>query len=353
MQNAAVLGAGYMGSAITFPLSDNKLNVNLWGTWLDDDLISSSAKGLHPRLGIPLPPTVKLFYWQDLKAAIDDCDIIFIGITSEGFTDIFTRVVENLNKNKSYRFFKLTKGLVEDEGSIMRASEAAERIFKKRFPEKELCMTTIGGPVRALDLSRRIPSATVYGLKNDLEALVKPLLDNFRTGYYRIFVSDDPEAVEICSTFKNIYAIAAGICDGLYRETHKGLYHNIIAFLFAQACSEISEICRLSGRPAATAAGFAGIGDLHVTSVAGRNRQYGELVGGGTDSEAAFEQMRKDGLYGEGYMALKYGVPWLLKNTGAGYSFLEKKLPLLYMLNSVIFEKKDPMIQMQQLIGSI
>ena len=45
---AAVIGAGYMGSAITFPLSVNNIEVNLWGTWLDDKIISSSLAGYHP-----------------------------------------------------------------------------------------------------------------------------------------------------------------------------------------------------------------------------------------------------------------------------------------------------------------
>ena len=49
MYNITVLGAGYMGSAITFPLSrDNK--VKLWGTWLDDGIIEKCIGGQHPKL---------------------------------------------------------------------------------------------------------------------------------------------------------------------------------------------------------------------------------------------------------------------------------------------------------------
>jgi len=43
-----------MGSAITFPLSDNGNKINLWGTWLDDEIIESSLKGyLTFKLVIP------------------------------------------------------------------------------------------------------------------------------------------------------------------------------------------------------------------------------------------------------------------------------------------------------------
>ncbi len=47
MQNITVLGAGYMGSAITFPLSDNDSKVSLWGTWLDNKIIDSVSYTHH------------------------------------------------------------------------------------------------------------------------------------------------------------------------------------------------------------------------------------------------------------------------------------------------------------------
>jgi glycerol-3-phosphate dehydrogenase (NAD(P)+) len=55
MHKAAVIGAGYMGSAITFPLAANSIEVSLVGTWLDEDIVSSSLAGYHPKLKKPLP----------------------------------------------------------------------------------------------------------------------------------------------------------------------------------------------------------------------------------------------------------------------------------------------------------
>ncbi len=137
MQNVAVLGAGYMGSAITFPLTDNGIKVNLWGTWLDDKLIEASKKGAHPKLKKPLNPGVSCFYSGDLKQAIKDTDAIFIGVASEGFVNIFELLINNIEPDRDYMFLKLTKGLVEYEGRIMRASEAARLIYYKKFPDRE------------------------------------------------------------------------------------------------------------------------------------------------------------------------------------------------------------------------
>jgi glycerol-3-phosphate dehydrogenase (NAD(P)+) len=349
----AVLGAGYMGSAVTFPLSDNNTNISLWGTWLDDDLISSSSKGRHPKLNLPLPSSVKLFYWQDLDKAIKDCEIIYIGIASEGFTDVFEKLVERLEPDRDYFFFKLTKGLVEYDGKIMRASEAAGIIFRKRFPERKFFLATVGGPVRALDLANRIPSATVYGVKEEFTGVLRSMLPFIATDYYRVFVSGDGEAVEICSTFKNIYAMSAGICDGLYKEKIPGLYHNLVAFLFTVAGFEIARVCELFGGDAKTATGFAGIGDLHVTSAAGRNRRYGELIGKGVGGEEAFQRMYKEGEYGEGFVALKLAVPWIMKSLGRDIGFIRQELPLLFMLYSVVFENKDLKQSLEILIKNL
>ena len=351
MQKAAVLGAGYMGSAITFPLSDNGIKVNLWGTWLDDKLIESSKKGKHPKLKKSLNQGVSCFYSKDLNQAIEDTDIIFIGVASEGFVDIFELLVNNIDPGRDYIFLKLTKGLVEYEGRVMLASEAARLIYYKKFPGREKSknkahifkITSIGGPVRALDLSNRTPSASVYGIQDEQ---IQNLLKKFSTDYYRIFPVNDYAGVEICSTFKNIYSIAAGICDGLFKINLKGLYHNVVAFLFNQAVLEIKHIVEIAGGKTQTVFGLAGMGDLHVTSVAGRNRRYGEMVGSGVEPSAAFKKMFDEGEYGEGYMALKLAIPWLSNF----HVELASELPLLNLLNNIVSKGFDPAAELKAFV---
>ena len=341
MLKVAVLGAGYMGSAITFPLAANGLQVNLWGTWLDDEIISTSLNGNHPKLKKPLLPEVRLFYSTDLRAAVKDTDIIFIGIASEGFIEIFKMMLDNLDKN--CYFFKLTKGLVEYNGKIMRATEAASDIFSLKMPGEKFLWTTVGGPVRALDLAYQTPSASVYGIA---DGSIKELIGHISTDYYRIFPTDDVPGAEISATFKNIYSITSGICDGLFKTKKEGLYYNIVAFLFNQSVLEMATIVQEAGGRKETVFDLAGVGDLHVTSAAGRNRRYGEMVGRGVDPEDAFKMMFDEGEYGEGYIALRLAIPWLKNNFPA----LIKKLPLLVFLHNTIFMRSDPVEGLKELI---
>ena len=343
---AAVIGAGYMGSAITFPLSDNHIKVNLWGTWLDDNLVESSIKGFHPKLKKALPENVSLYYWQDLDAALEDVNIIFIAVTSEGFVNIFQKLLDIIDSNKDYTFFKLTKGFVQYKGKIVRATEAAFDIYAEKFPEKELKIASVGGPVRAVDLSHRIASASMYGLS---DSKIKDTARSFCTDYYRIFTENDIISVELCSAFKNIYAMAAGICDGLYRGQKEGFYYNTVAFLFNQACLEIAEIIEAAGGKRRVAFDLAGIGDLHVTSAAGRNRRFGEMVGKGMDGQDAFNEMYEQGEYGEGYIALKLALVWI-KNEIPG---ITEKTPLLLALNNIIFNKCEPSGEFDKLISNL
>ncbi len=339
-----MLGAGYMGSAITFPLAENDFDVNLWGTWLDDHLIKASSKGEHPKIKIPLHDRVFLHYWQDLRAAVRDAEIIFIAITSEGFVDVMDMLFKNIDKN--YYFFKLTKGLVEYRGKIMRATEAAQDIFTKKFPGEEFLWTSIGGPVKAVDLANHTASGSVYGIS---DPSIKGIIKKIETDYYRIFPSEDLVGVEICSTFKNIYSISSGICDGIYKPEKADLYHNLVAFLFNQSCLEIGRIVEFTGGKKETAFDLSGIGDLHVTSAAGRNRRFGELVGNGTDPDTAFKKMYGEGEYGEGYIALKLAVPWLeSKDPG-----ILEELPLLAALNNIIFKKSDPSEEFNKMIAGL
>jgi len=352
MLKAAVLGAGYMGSAITYPLSDNGIETNLWGTWLDDDLISGSLDGLHPKLKKPLQDGVFPMYSKDLKRAVSGVDIIFIGVNSEGFIPVFKMLIDIIGetKDKNYYFFKLTKGLVNFNGKIVRASQAAREIFYKKFGSKDFLWTTVGGPVRALDLAHKTVSATMYGISEGIcGEKIKEIISRLSTDYYRIFTSDDLTGVETCSTFKNIYSIAPGICDGLFREKKEGLYHNTVAFLFNQASIEISKVVSAAGGKKETAFNLAGVGDLHVTSVAGRNRRFGEMVGKGIDPDTAFKKMFEEGEYGEGYTALKLAMPWL-SNFNIN---VKTELPLLDTLHNIIFKKAEPYDELTRFIKNL
>jgi glycerol-3-phosphate dehydrogenase (NAD(P)+) len=328
MLTVAVLGAGYMGSAITFPLSDNSNRVRLWGTWLDDDLLDASKKGCHPKLKRKLPEGVRFFYADALKEAVEGADVVIVAVTSEGFIPVFKRFLQACAEPCAV--FALTKGFVQLDDRITRISEGALSLFTQRFANVDLRWVSIGGPVKAAELSDKVPTATMFGFSS--RELIQ-LFSYFSTSYYRIFWSEDFHGVELSSAMKNVYAIVIGIADGLYRESPTEYCHNFKAFLFNQAIREMAFLIEKCGGKRETVFNLAGLGDLHATAASGRNGIFGRKIGEGGNPKDIYYEMQKSGEVAEGYNTLKLGRRYIEQFHGA----LFEKLPLFNAIHRIIF----------------
>src|SRR5262245_66207651 len=80
-----VVGAGLMGTAVTYPASDNGNDVRLVGTHLDDEIIEScKGKHFHPRLQRELAPNVRPFFDTEITEAMRGADVVVLGVNSRG-----------------------------------------------------------------------------------------------------------------------------------------------------------------------------------------------------------------------------------------------------------------------------
>jgi glycerol-3-phosphate dehydrogenase (NAD(P)+) len=346
INKVSVLGAGYMGSAITFPLSDKGIAVNLWGTWLDDEIIDICKKGPHPKLKKPLPGTVKLFHSNELEAALADAQYLFIAVSSQGFLPVCTKTLDNLMQGRP--FFVLTKGFVDAGGRVKRVSTAGNDLIRSHgysgiSTRGEFKWVSIGGPVKAVELCHKIPSASIYGTE---DSVLRDSVKSFQTAYYRISTCNEITGVELSAAFKNVYAIGLGICDGIYASRGQKEYHNLCAILFSRSLEEISIIVENEDGDAMAVWHLAGVGDLYVTGRSGRNRKFGELVGKGQEPIDAYNMMLEDGRLVEGYDTLKLGMQWI-QDKGEG---LIERLPLLKTLFRIIFHGYDPETELKRFV---
>lgn len=340
MLKVAVLGAGYMGSAVTFPLAHNGIATSLWGTWLDDELIDGALAGCHPKLRKPLPDGVKLFRTGELKEAVRGADAVFIAVTSDGFEPVFRKLLDATDGKPC--LLAMTKGFVQHGGMVQPISTVAEELFRKRFRGAPFLWASVGGPVKAVELAEGIPTATIFGVKSPR---LKPLVVNFATGYYRIFFTDDVRGVELCSALKNVYAIATGISDGMY-EGCGAYYHNFKALLFNQSLREIAAVVQAAGGREDTVFDLPGAGDLYVTSASGRNGMFGRRIGRGEVPSRAYGAMLREGDIAEGYHALRLGKTFIEQLGGD----LLEKLHLFNTLYSIIFQGNDCRREMEQFV---
>jgi glycerol-3-phosphate dehydrogenase (NAD(P)+) len=99
----------------------------------------------------------------------------------------------------------------------------------------------------------------------------------FSTPRFRVYTSGDVTGTELAGSFKNVIAIAAGMCEGL------GLGNNPRAALITRGLAEITRLGVALGAEPATFAGLAGVGDLVLTTCGAlsRNRSLGVALGQG------------------------------------------------------------------------
>jgi glycerol-3-phosphate dehydrogenase (NAD(P)+) len=169
------------------------------------------------------------------------------------------------------------------------------QVYGKELSETPI--VSVGGPCLATELAQGLPTAGVWAAVT-LE-IARHAGAPFDAASYQLTYTDDVIGVELCAMMKNVAAIGLGMLDGLGKPTGED-FKNAKAALFTKAAHEIVELVGASGGRAETAFGLAGIGDQLVTSLGGRNRLYGELVGAGEAPEATLRDLEARGLTVEG-----------------------------------------------------
>ena len=289
MVTVAIVGAGVMGTATSYPLSDNGHQVRLVGTHLDGDIIQSCRESrCHPRLRREIPPSVLPYFVEEIAQALDGVDVVVSGVNSYGVRWVGRAIGPYLRPGQ--QIIAVTKGLeVAPNGDLAILPD----VLLHELPEglrEQVTVAAIGGPCIAGELAGRRPTCVLFGSRQ--AAAVEGLAAAFRTPYYHVWTTTDLMGLELCAALKNAYAIGVGLAQGLL-ERAGGMdaagahMHNLAAAVFAQGCVEMDRVLELMGATRSLAFGLPGAGDLYVTCQGGRNVRLGRLLGlGHTFAEA-------------------------------------------------------------------
>ncbi len=288
MANITVFGSGAMGTAVAMHLARAGNDTTLWASpWDVQVLPSLLGERRHPGLPAHLPDQLRVLGPDDLAAAADGIEIAVMGAHSGGARTL-SRTVRESDAGIPL-VVGLAKGL--ERGTGRRMSEIyAEEIGHDR-------VVAMGGPALAAEIAQDLPTAAVLASAH-VES-VEFAADAFRSGTFHVSLSTDVAGVEYATVAKNVTAIGMGLLDGFGKVSDLA-YRNAKAALFTQAVDEMRGLLLALGAQAETAAGLAGLGDALVTSLGGRNRLYGELIGEGADPEHTLRDLVAQGLTVEG-----------------------------------------------------
>jgi glycerol-3-phosphate dehydrogenase (NAD(P)+) len=159
------------------------------------------------------------------------------------------------------------------------------------------------------------------------------------TDYYSTEFSDDVLGIEICAAIKNIYAMIIGASEGLSStsanaEVKSKHYFNTAASLMHQSISEMAHFTELLKGKKETVYGLAGLGDLYVSAIGGRNSKMGKYLGNGVEYKKAKSEFMPNDTVEGAELALEIG-PKILKE------FKKENFPLLMgLLESICNNKK-------------
>ena len=334
MANILIIGAGSMGTAFSFPCSDNNHAVSIIGTHLENDFIDQiNHKKKHQALNCEVPKNVRFLKFEKLSEELSKkIDLIVVAVISKGIEWASIELSKVLKSN--IPILILTKGLVVNNNNYEVHAQQMERLLKKNGI-KETNISIAGGPCLASGLANKVHTSVVFANK-DIKT-VKKISQLVSTDYYHVFTSDDVVGVGTCAAIKNIFSMAIGASQSLChpnksKEIKIKNYLNTAAALIQESIYEMEIFTeKLKGKKE-TVIGLAGIGDLYVSADGGRNSKMGEYLGEGMTFKNA-KKIKMPNVTVEGAdLALEIG-------TKVKTDFNIKTLPLMFSIINTICDE--------------
>jgi len=337
MKKIVIVGSGAMGSAFAVPCVENKNDVTIAGTHLEDDLIKKiiSNDHFHPGLKTKLPKQIKFIRFNELHSILEqDIDLIVAGISSIGIEWFVKQISKNYKKKLP--IVLLTKGLSIVDNELMTLSDKIKDLLEKDG-HSDINISAIKGPCLAAGLANKMRTGTVIANKDVKEC--QSLKEIITTNYYSTEISEDISGVELSGAIKNIYSMLIGASEGLSnskatKEVQSKYFVNTAASLIHRSISEMVEFVSHYGGKPETVYGLAGLGDLYVSAIGGRNSEMGKYLGKGYLYSEAKERFMKNTTVEGAQLAFEIG-PRILEDLNG------KNFPLMFsMLNTICENKK-------------
>lgn len=277
-----IVGAGMMGSAMSFPAYDNGHEVRLVGIHNRENIESVKKTGFHPTLKCTLPEGVKAYHVEDLKTALTGADLVISGVSSFGVKWFEENVLPILPEGVPV--LSVTKGLESKEDGTL----VPFPIAMMERSAKPVCINAVGGPVISFELAARQNTEIAF-CGPDINTLLR-IRDMLATDYYHITVTTDINGLECAVAMKNAYALGVALAIGINEKTDgdgANERYNPQAALFEESTYEVMKLMNFMNSKPETLAFFAG--DLYVTVFGGRTRRIGVLLGKGYSYKEARE----------------------------------------------------------------
>ncbi len=268
----------------------------------------------------------RITFSSDINEVVRNCDTLIFVTPSPYLKNHLKKL-----KVKLHDKFIITaiKGIVPDENLV--CSEYFRQVYN--VPDENLAV--LGGPSHAEEVALSQLTYLTVGCSDNEKA--RYFADLIAGSYVKTKTSADVIGIEYASVLKNVYAIAAGICNGLkYGD-------NFQSVLMANAVQEMSRFLRAVYPIDRNVYDSVYLGDLLVTGYSNfsRNRVFGTMIGKGYSVKSAQIEME---MIAEGF----YGT-MCMKDINRHFHV---NMPILDAVYNILYERISPAIEIKLLTDS-
>jgi glycerol-3-phosphate dehydrogenase (NAD(P)+) len=319
----AILGAGAWGTALACLWAKEDQRILLWAH--NAERVARMQKS---RRNAEYLPDVQLPDSVEVTSDLIQCaaaDLIVFVTPSTALRDIATRL-KGLPHNPRAILLSCTKGIEYTTG--LRMSEILRNVLAGQT------VAVLSGPNLAGEIMQGLPSATVIG--SDDVGCAEALQRVLGSPRFRIYTSHEVASIELGGALKNVFALAAGISDGL------NLGDNSKAALVTRSLAELVRLGVAMGGNVNAFYGLSGVGDLIVTCYSERSRNYtvGKRLGRGESLDQIRPSMKM----------VAEGIP----TTRSAWECAHRRkvsTPIINAVYAVLYEKKEPLVALQELLS--
>ena len=306
-----VLGGGSWGTALVKILSENCEKINWYVRSQENvDYINKFKCNPNYLSSISLRMN-KINVCSSIKDVTKNSDILVLAIPSP-FLNSEIKKIENMILGK--HIFSALKGVVPESHLVV-----SEHLNQKYgVPLSNIGIIT--GPCHAEEVAlEKLSYLTVANQDAQVGKFVKKSL---QTKFINSKLSNDNFGVEYAAMLKNIYALVAGISNGL------GYGDNFQSVLISNSVQEMKKFIKTIYKVKRNINGSEYLGDLLVTSYSSfsRNRTLGNMIWRVYNINSAISEMN---MISEGYYATKNAYEIGLENK-TSFRIIETAYEILY-----------------------
>ncbi len=314
-----ILGSGSWATALAKIVLSSHKNIN-WLFRKPEQIAQFKKLGHNPSYlqAAEFDTNCIEFYTEsDINKFIKNSNTIILATPSPYLKNYLKKIRSSNFKDKFV--VNAIKGIIPDENILI--SDFLMNEFS--IPRDYIGM--IGGPCNAEEVARHRKSYLTVACSSIKNA--ETFAEVLRNDFVSCVTTKDVEGVQYSSVLKNIYSIAAGICNGLQYGD------NFQSVLMSNAIAEMNSFVNTIHLIERNITDSVYLGDLLVTAYSqhSRNRTFGNMIGKGYSVKAAQAEME---MVAEGY----YGAR-CIHNINKHY---QVNMPISEMIYKILYKKEDP-----------